>query len=81
MAGIPIAQYEGILTNVDRGLELYDMVGQVIYNNRLISSLDSENIFGTFKVCVKIEILVVDVTTAATGFKIDCVQDHSGIFI
>ena len=81
VAGLPIAQHEGILTNVDRRLQLYDMVQQGTYNNRSISSLDSENFFGAFQVCVKIEFSAVDVTTAATVFKIDNVRYHSEIFL
>ena len=49
---LSIAQYEGILCNIDRRLQLYGMVQNNNYNNRAISSLDSENIFGAFQVHV-----------------------------
>ena len=50
VADIPLAQFEGILCNVDRRLQLYSMVKDNRYNCRAISSLDSENIFGAFQV-------------------------------
>ena len=49
MAGLPITQYEGILSNIDRRLQLYAMAGS--YNQRYVSSLDSETMFGSFQVC------------------------------
>ena len=40
VAGMPMAQYEGLLTNVDRRLQLNHLVQQGTYNQRAISSLD-----------------------------------------
>ena len=40
VAGMPMAQYEGLLTNIDRRLQLYHLVQQGTYNQRAISSLD-----------------------------------------
>ena len=49
--GLPIAQFEGILCNVDRRLQLYETTKEHSYNHRSISSLDSESIFGGIQVC------------------------------
>ena len=61
-AGLPMAQFEGILCNVDRRLQLYAMTKDGTFNHRAVSSLDSETMFGAFQVwlffyqsiCVKI---------------------------
>lgn len=47
---MPIAQFEGFLTNIDRRLQLYCMVRNETYNQRAISSLDSETFFSGFQV-------------------------------
>ncbi|CAC5369864.1 unnamed protein product [Mytilus coruscus] len=47
--GASIAQFEGILTNVDRRLQLYTMTKRKTYNQRAISSLDSETFFSGFQ--------------------------------
>ena len=52
VAGMPMAQYEGLLTNIDRKLQLYNLVHQGTYNQGAISSLDSENLFGAFQVII-----------------------------
>ena len=52
VAGMPIAQYEVILTNIDRRLQLYAMVKSGMYNQRSVSSLDSETFFSGFQVHV-----------------------------
>lgn len=51
ISGMPIAQFEGILTNVDRRIQLYAMVKRKTYNQRAITSLDSETFFSGFQVC------------------------------
>ena len=50
VADLPMAQFEGIMTNVDRRLQLYALLEQTTYNYRAVSSLDSETFFGTFQV-------------------------------
>ena len=50
VAGLPIAQFEGIISNVDRRLQLYALTSKGCYNNRAVSSLDSETLFGSFQV-------------------------------
>ena len=50
IADLPVAQFEGILTNVDRRLQMYALVQHGTYNNRAVTSLDSENFFGAFQV-------------------------------
>lgn len=47
---MPIAQFKGIFTNIDRRLQLYCMVRNETYNQRAISSLDSETFFSGFQV-------------------------------
>ena len=49
VAGMPIAQFEGILLNVDRRLQLYSMTCGP-YNQRAVTSLDSETLFSAFQV-------------------------------
>ena len=49
VAGLPIAQFEGILCNVDRRLQLFATTKDGKYNQRSISSLDSETMFGSFQ--------------------------------
>ena len=55
----PLAQYEGILTNIDRRLQLYHMVEHTTYNQRAVSTLDSENFFGAFQVYIYICIIYI----------------------
>jgi hypothetical protein len=50
VAGMPMAQFEGILCNVDRRLQLYAMVKESSYNQRSVTSLDSETFFSGFQV-------------------------------
>ena len=50
MAGLPMAQFEGIMCNVDRRLQLYALANDGTYNHRSVSSLDSETMFGAFQV-------------------------------
>lgn len=45
VAGLPIAQSEGILTNVDRRIQLYSTTKIKTYNQRAITSLDSWDVF------------------------------------
>ena len=47
---LPIAQFEGLLTNVDRRLQLYSLSQTGTYNHRILSSLDSETFFSSFQV-------------------------------
>jgi hypothetical protein len=50
-----MAQFERILCNVDRRLQLYAMVKESSYNQRSVTSLDYETFFfwlsGTFIFC------------------------------
>jgi hypothetical protein len=45
-----MAQFEGILCNVDRRLELYTMVKKSSYDQRSVTSLDSETFLSGFQV-------------------------------
>jgi hypothetical protein len=45
-----MAQFEGILCNVDRRLELYTMVKESSYDQRSVTSLDSETFLSGFQV-------------------------------
>jgi hypothetical protein len=47
---MPMAQFEGILCNVDRRLELYTMVKESSYDQRSVTSLDSETFLSGFQV-------------------------------
>ncbi|CAG2191099.1 unnamed protein product [Mytilus edulis] len=48
--GMPMAQFEGFLTNVDRRLQLYALIdSNESYNQRAITSLDSETFFSAFQ--------------------------------
>ena len=40
--GLPLAQFEGLLTDTDRRLQLYKLTFKHTFNSRSISSLDSE---------------------------------------
>ena len=46
---MPMCQFEGMLTNIDRRLQLYSMIEAGSYNQRAISSLDTENFFSAFQ--------------------------------
>ena len=50
--GLPITQFEGLMTNIDRRIQLYSMIQSGTYNQRSVSSLDSETFFGSFQVCI-----------------------------
>ena len=50
MRGMPMAQFEGLLTNIDRRFQLYHILKNETYNHRSISSLDCETFFGCFQV-------------------------------
>ena len=39
---LPLAQFEGLLTDIDRRLQLYKLTSKHMFNSRSISSLDSE---------------------------------------
>lgn len=47
---LPIAQFEGILTNVDRRLQLYSMVQTEANNHRSLSSHDKKTFVSPFQV-------------------------------
>ena len=47
--GMSLVQFEGILCNIDRRIQLYTMVSGNTYNQRAISSLDSETMFSSFQ--------------------------------
>ena len=54
---LPMSQYEGIMTNIDRRLQLFKMVRHSSYNQRSVSSLDSETFFSTFQVCYNYQVM------------------------
>lgn len=47
--GIPYVMFEGLMTNIDRRIQLYAVVKNGTYNVRAPTSLDSENFFGEFQ--------------------------------
>ena len=49
VAGMPTTMYEGLLTNIDRRVQLSSFAASGKYNVRTLGSLDSENFFGTFQ--------------------------------
>lgn len=46
---IPIIEFEGLLTSIERRIQLYSVVPGNSYNARSASSLDGENFFGAFQ--------------------------------
>jgi hypothetical protein len=46
---LPIVLYEGLLTNIERKIQLFQFVKRGCYNVRAVGSLDIENFFGTFQ--------------------------------
>jgi hypothetical protein len=49
-AGMPMAQFQGILCNLDRRLQLYAMVKESSYNQRSVTRLDYETFFSGFQI-------------------------------
>ena len=49
VAGMPIVMFEGILTNIDRRIQLYAVTPNNTYNVRAPTSLDAENLFCHFR--------------------------------
>jgi hypothetical protein len=47
--GIPIILYEGLLTGIERRLQMFPLVKSGRYNVRCVGSLDVENFFGGFQ--------------------------------
>ncbi|KAL5011712.1 hypothetical protein ScPMuIL_010263 [Solemya velum] len=47
--GIPTVLFEGLLTNIERKIQLYTFSKTGTYNVRSVGSLDIENFFGTFQ--------------------------------
>ena len=47
--GLPIVQFEGLMCNIDRRLQLYAIVSGGAYNQRSVSSLDSETFFSSLQ--------------------------------
>ncbi|CAC5383533.1 unnamed protein product [Mytilus coruscus] len=47
--GIPIVMNEGLLTNIDRRLQLFPFVKPGMYNIRSLGNLEAENLFGAFQ--------------------------------
>ena len=47
--GIPLTMFEGLLTNIDRRLQLYAIARNGSYNVRTPTTLDSENFFSGFQ--------------------------------
>lgn len=50
VSGMPVAQFEGIMTGIDRRLQLYRLSETGTYNHRAISSNDNETFFSTIQV-------------------------------
>ena len=57
--GLPMTQFEGILCNIDRRIQLYAMTDKSTYNQRAVSSLDSETFFSGFQASTYICIIVI----------------------
>ena len=49
VSGMPITMFEGLMTNIDRRIQLHGIVKGGSYNVRAPTSLDSENFFGGFQ--------------------------------
>jgi hypothetical protein len=47
--GIPMVLFEGLLTNIERKIQLFPFTKSGRYNVRAVGSLDVENFFGTFQ--------------------------------
>ena len=47
--GIPIVMFEGLMTNIERRIQLFPFVRKGTYNVRALGSLESENFFGAFQ--------------------------------
>ena len=47
--GIPLIMFEGLLTNIERRLQLFSFVKKGTYNVRSLGSLEAENLFGEFQ--------------------------------
>jgi hypothetical protein len=57
-----MAQFEGILCNVDSRLQLYAMVKESSYDQRSVTSLDSETFLSGFQVNLYfVRILLIDI--------------------
>lgn len=46
---IPLVLFEGLLTNIERKLQLFPFTKKGCYNVRAVGSMDIENFFGTFQ--------------------------------
>ena len=47
--GIPMVMFEGMLTNIERRMQLFSFVKKGTYNVRSLGSLEAENLFGEFQ--------------------------------
>ena len=47
--GVPMVMFEGLMTNIDRRLQLFSYVKKGSYNVRSLGSLEAENLFGQFQ--------------------------------
>ncbi|CAG2201472.1 DHDH [Mytilus edulis] len=47
--GIPIVMFEGLMTNIERRIQLFPFIKSGAYNVRVLGSLESENFFGQFQ--------------------------------
>ena len=47
--GIPLVMFEGLLTNIERRIQLFPFVKKGSYNVRALGSLENENFFGDFQ--------------------------------
>jgi len=48
VSGIPIVMFEGLMTNIERRIQLFPFVKSKTYNVRSLGSLEAENFFGGF---------------------------------
>ncbi|KAJ8303731.1 hypothetical protein KUTeg_018654 [Tegillarca granosa] len=46
---MPIVMYEGLMTNIERRIQIYPFIKQGTYNVRAMGSLEVENLFGEFQ--------------------------------
>ena len=47
--GVPNVMFKGLLTNIDRRIQLFPYVKSGKYNVRTLGSLEAENFFGEFQ--------------------------------
>ena len=72
VADMTTTQFEGILCNVDRRIQLYHTTKKGCYNQRTVSSLDSENFFGAFQVHVILGSLMLSLKAVFNSSVANC---------